>query len=63
MKRSRITGSFAKLPPAEFDDILRLFATGTFRAVVDSVVPLREAMAAHQRVEAKLAFGKIVLVP
>ena len=63
MKRGRITGSFGKIPAQEYDDIFRLFATGTFRPVIDCVMPLRDAKLAHERVEAKLAFGKVVLVP
>lgn len=63
MKRGHITGSFAKIPASEYDDILRLFATGTFRPVIACVMPLRDAKLAHERVEAKQAFGKVVLVP
>lgn len=63
MKRGTIRGSFGVIRPEDFDTILRLFADGTFRAIVDSVLPLSEAAAAHRRVEAKQSFGKVVLVP
>lgn len=63
MKRGTIRGSFGVIGPEEFDRILRLFAEGALRPVVDSVLPLSEARAAHERIEAKRAFGKVVLVP
>jgi NADPH:quinone reductase-like Zn-dependent oxidoreductase len=63
MKRGRITGSFGKIAAQEYDDIFRLFASGTFQPVIDCVMPLRDAKLAHERIEAKQAFGKVVLVP
>lgn len=36
---------------------------GTLRPVVDSVLPLSEARHAHERIEARAHFGKVVLVP
>jgi NADPH:quinone reductase-like Zn-dependent oxidoreductase len=63
MKRGRVIGSFGKIPPQEYDDIFRLFATETFRPVIDCVMPLRDAKLAHERIEARQAFGKVVLVP
>ncbi len=43
--------------------VLERVRAGTFRPVVDSVRPLAEARAAHERIEARLHFGKLVLVP
>lgn len=63
MRRGTIRGSFDVIRPADFDRILSLFADGTFRPVLDSVLPLRDARAAHERIEAKQAFGKVVLTP
>jgi NADPH:quinone reductase-like Zn-dependent oxidoreductase len=63
MKRGRIAGSFGKISERDYDDIFRLFAAGTFQPVIDCVMPLRDARLAHERIEAKLAFGKVVLVP
>jgi NADPH:quinone reductase-like Zn-dependent oxidoreductase len=63
VKRAGIRGSFGVIRPADFDTILQLFAAGTFRPIVDSILPLRDARQAHERIEARQAFGKIVLVP
>jgi NADPH:quinone reductase-like Zn-dependent oxidoreductase len=41
--------------------ILRLVAEGRLRPVVDRVLPLAEARAAHRALEGREAFGKIVL--
>lgn len=40
---------------------LPLVADGTFRPIIDSVLPLAEAAKAHERMEANLNTGKIVL--
>ena len=47
--------------PREFDALLRHVAEARWRAVVDSVFPLREAAAAHERLDAGDRFGKVVL--
>jgi NADPH:quinone reductase-like Zn-dependent oxidoreductase len=39
-----------------------LFFRGLLTPVVDAVLPLAEAAAAHTRLEARQQFGKIVLV-
>ena len=36
---------------------------GRLKPVVDSIMPLAEARRAHQRIEAREHFGKVVLVP
>ena len=46
---------------AEFGAMLRLYDEGALRPVVDSVLPLEEAAAAHARMERGDQFGKIVL--
>jgi NADPH:quinone reductase-like Zn-dependent oxidoreductase len=48
---------------AEFHEAMRLVVTGELTPVVDIVLPLSEARAAHERLEAGAQFGKIVLVP
>lgn len=62
MKNVSIHGSFAVIQPQDFDQILQHFAEGIFQPVIDSVLPLQEASVAHERIEAKQAFGKIILV-
>ena len=41
---------------------LPLFENGTFKAVVDHVLPMRELAQAHRMIDARTHFGKIVLV-
>ena len=48
--------------PREFDSLLRHVAGARWRPVVDSVFPLRDAAAAHARLDAADRFGKVVLV-
>lgn len=43
--------------------VLAMLSGGELRPVVDSVVPLAEARAAHERIESRVHFGKVVLVP
>lgn len=62
-KNATIQGSLGKITREEMAKILDLFANGTFYPVIDSIMPLSAASAAHKRIEAKQAFGKVVLVP
>ena len=48
---------------AELDEVARLVMDGTLRPAVDTVLPLREARQAQERMEARKVFGKLVLVP
>jgi NADPH:quinone reductase-like Zn-dependent oxidoreductase len=48
---------------AESLAVLDRVRAGRLRAVVDTVLPLAEARRAHERLEAREAFGKLVLVP
>jgi NADPH:quinone reductase-like Zn-dependent oxidoreductase len=41
--------------------VLRLVFDGSVRAVIDSVYPLNEIRAAHERLEGKQQFGKVVI--
>jgi len=47
----------------ELLDVLEFVKRGLIRPVVDTVLPLAEARAAHERLETGRHFGKIVLVP
>lgn len=44
-------------------EVLGHVARGALEPVVDSVLPLAEARRAHERIEAREHFGKVVLVP
>lgn len=46
---------------AELKEVFALLEAGKLRPVVDRVFPIREAAAAHRRMEAREHFGKIVL--
>jgi NADPH:quinone reductase-like Zn-dependent oxidoreductase len=48
---------------SEMLEVLEHVRAGRLRPVVDSVLPLADARAAHERIEARQQFGKIVLVP
>lgn len=48
---------------SQFREMLSVALSGALDPVIDRVMPLDEARAAHERLEAGEAFGKIVLVP
>ncbi len=48
---------------SDLEDALVHVAGGALQPVIDSVLPLAEARAAHERIEAREQFGKLVLVP
>jgi NADPH:quinone reductase-like Zn-dependent oxidoreductase len=47
----------------ELVEVLKHVRTGRLRPVVDTVLPLAEARRAHEHIEARQMFGKVVLVP
>lgn len=47
--------------PSDFEQFLELVSKATWRPIIDSVRPLAEAAAAHERMEAGEHFGKLVL--
>ena len=48
---------------SDLNDALVHVASGALKPVVDAVLPLAEARRAHERLEARDVFGKLVLVP
>ena len=48
---------------AELDEVTRLIAAGLLRPVIDTIVPLREARHAQERMLQRDVFGKLILVP
>lgn len=53
----------ARATEPELHEIVRLVGSGQLTTVVDSTFDLTDAAAAHQRMEDRLQFGKLVLVP
>ena len=69
-KRLEIRGTMLRARPLEEKivagqllarNLVPLFASGALRVVVDRVLPLAEAAAAHASMQANEGFGKIVL--
>jgi NADPH:quinone reductase-like Zn-dependent oxidoreductase len=52
-----------ELLAGELREIMKGFAAGDFKAIVDSEVPFAEARKAHERIQSRQNFGKVVLVP
>ncbi len=48
---------------AELLEAMKFVATGKIRAVVDRVLPLSEARQAHELIENRGQFGKVILKP
>ena len=48
---------------AELVEVLQFVRDGRLKPVVDEVLPLAEARRAHEKLEARTGFGKLVLVP
>jgi NADPH:quinone reductase-like Zn-dependent oxidoreductase len=49
--------------PAEFAEVMRCVFRGQLKPVVDRVLPLSEAPRAHEAIERREIFGKVVLRP
>jgi len=60
--RARAVVDKAAIARAVEDKVLPLVASGKVKPLIDSTFPLREAAAAHSRMEASTHIGKIVLV-
>jgi NADPH:quinone reductase-like Zn-dependent oxidoreductase len=48
---------------AELLEAMKFVEAGAIRAVVDQTLPLAEARRAHELMEDRAQFGKLVLVP
>jgi len=62
MKNQSVLGSTMG-PKSAFPEIFDKLAQGTYRAVVDQVLPLSEVARAHELLENRQVVGKIVLIP
>lgn len=72
LKRLTITGSTLRARPIAYKGevaaalearVWPLLSGGRFKPVIDSTFPLRDAAAAHERLESRGTVGKVVLVP
>ncbi|HEY6230293.1 MAG TPA: zinc-binding dehydrogenase [Pyrinomonadaceae bacterium] len=57
-----ILGSFMG-SKSELLEAMKFVESGKLRAVVDQILPLREASRAHELMQERLQFGKLVLIP
>ena len=62
-KNLGILGSCGRLEASDFEAVLRRLEQGTYRAVMDEVMPLSQARKAHEKLEKRPGFGKIALAP
>jgi 2-desacetyl-2-hydroxyethyl bacteriochlorophyllide A dehydrogenase len=62
MRQTTLMGSMMGTR-AELLDAAKWIGAGRIQAVIDSVMPLKEAGAAHERMNDRKLFGKIVLTP
>jgi NADPH:quinone reductase-like Zn-dependent oxidoreductase len=62
MRQATIIGSMMGTR-AELLDVAKWMASGRIQATIDSIMPLKEACAAEQRMNDRKLFGKIVLTP
>ena len=58
-----LIGARESIATADYATILERMAAGTYQPVIDEIMPLRLARAAHAKLERKPGFGKIALVP
>lgn len=58
-----IYGTFGKVLPTDVELGLRAAAEGRYRVLIDKVLPLAEAPAAHRLVDARTGTGKVILQP
>ena len=47
----------------ELHEVLKFIGRGELKAVIDTTFPLSELRAAHEHLEQKGQFGKIVVIP
>ena len=59
--RTRSTEEKATATRLFAQHVVPLLASGNVRPVIDSVFPIDEVRAAHQRIESNESFGKVVL--
>ena len=63
LKQLTVFGSFGKVLPSDVELGLKAAAEGRYRVLIDKVMPLAEAPAAHRLVDARTGTGKVILQP
>jgi NADPH:quinone reductase len=63
LKQLTIYGSFGKVLASDVELGLHAAAEGRYRVLIDKVLPLAEAPAAHRLVDARTGTGKVILQP
>lgn len=63
LKNISIIGSYDVIKAKDFEAILKNFASGKYQAVIDDIMPLSQTRQAHEKVEKRNTFGKVILVP
>ena len=58
-----LLGACGSVKPKDLESLLNNMAKGKYRPLIDEVMPLSRARQAHQKMEKRPGFGKIVLVP
>ena len=58
-----VIGSVGRTSPEDLDHCLRAAADGSYRVLIDRVLPLAEAVLAHRIVAERSGTGKVVLQP
>ncbi len=61
-KQWSLLGSFMG-PLGELHRVLKFVFRGQLKPVIDRVYPLAEIRAAHERLESKEQFGKVIVTP
>ena len=63
LRNLSVHGAYGSLKTKDFESLLRGMAKGTYKPLIDEVLPLSQARQAHRKLERKPGFGKIILVP
>ena len=63
LKQLTIYGSFGKVLASDVELGLKAAAEGRYRVLIDKMLPLAEASAAHRLVDARTGTGKVILQP
>lgn len=63
LKNLSVLGAYGSITPEDGETLFKQLAKGTFKPLIDAVMPLSQARKAHRKLEKAPGFGKIVLVP